>query len=850
MSRDLDIENTVEDGKRNQEAKELIHNWCRHARVEKFGGTGLIEQATGLPIGHHAMVCDYAEGGWSATWLLEEAALRFHDVNCVGCTKRVPVRLPNISMLLARREREQELAQAEAYEANRKSEAALQARKDERTKVRALLSGASLTFLDDLHVLDRERSDTASLRLIESARLAPEILVPPLMDHLFSLLESGEHWFDLTGLPILAEHATDQSRLTRCAMKLLSTGDALGLATDLVANRADLVVRDEISEAVVGLAYVAAPPPPEYPGSQEKEPKPDALLQLAARFREEVARGLRALLADRRSSRVGIAARALSLLISKDPWWVNQFVRSLAGHLSRLDALIDAERDSVIDRDKRELKKAVATAFLVDPDLTDSELMRQFESASEEGEGRLASVYEYVVSRMDGGRSKERVILRAEPFKVALRRIVALAESSENIEVLNHLLSALRHPEGSLVPIARDLMDLFLGGAAVVDSRLQESPSTSPLETPHNPIEIMERQNRRSSLWYVRNALIGMAMHGARKDHESLSAIESFLKNRTALGDSFGAAIIQEVAPLLETNAGLRALLPHLYTAMVGPSTMGRAAAAHALEKLGDQRFAELPELVADALLQMLMDPYVIVHKAAVAALGRVRLPARLRGGASHALRNLVAGYRDSKDQEFLLECMEALGRNRRGDPQFATQDGRVLMALLENVKPDLLLRSGHTYFLRSLSEIDGYGDLALKLLARSRGEHQIEHALDLVNAISPATLGKHRAGVLAAVAANPAEGYACGMLIEILTRGGEWEVATQVASLRVDAIPDTPRERSLKLFARQLQLRAQFEEHLAKGQIEDALATGQAWHDAAWEIEEIRTRHEKSDSF
>jgi hypothetical protein len=173
VSRDLDYASTVDAGKRNQDAKELIHNWCRHARVEKFGGTGMIEQMTGLPIGHHAMVCDYADGGWSATWLLEDAALQFHDANCVGCTKRVPVRLPNLSTLLARRERERELAQAEADAASRKSESALQARNDERARIRPLLSGASATFLDDVHALDQERSDAASRRLIESARLAP-----------------------------------------------------------------------------------------------------------------------------------------------------------------------------------------------------------------------------------------------------------------------------------------------------------------------------------------------------------------------------------------------------------------------------------------------------------------------------------------------------------------------------------------------------------------------------------------------------------------------------------------------------------------------------------------------------
>jgi hypothetical protein len=44
-------------GQHNQEVKVLIQNWCGHATTEKTGGTGMIEAATGLAIGHHSMAC-------------------------------------------------------------------------------------------------------------------------------------------------------------------------------------------------------------------------------------------------------------------------------------------------------------------------------------------------------------------------------------------------------------------------------------------------------------------------------------------------------------------------------------------------------------------------------------------------------------------------------------------------------------------------------------------------------------------------------------------------------------------------------------------------------------------------
>ena len=42
MDTDRSIQRAIASGTRNKEAMELVHNWCRHARVEKFGGTGIL----------------------------------------------------------------------------------------------------------------------------------------------------------------------------------------------------------------------------------------------------------------------------------------------------------------------------------------------------------------------------------------------------------------------------------------------------------------------------------------------------------------------------------------------------------------------------------------------------------------------------------------------------------------------------------------------------------------------------------------------------------------------------------------------------------------------------------------
>jgi hypothetical protein len=95
MKKDRQIERAIVAGERNKEAVGLIQNWCVHARIQKFGGVGMIEAQTGLPIGHHGMACEHASGGSMGSWDLADAAIDFYDRNCSACTKRIAVRKMN-----------------------------------------------------------------------------------------------------------------------------------------------------------------------------------------------------------------------------------------------------------------------------------------------------------------------------------------------------------------------------------------------------------------------------------------------------------------------------------------------------------------------------------------------------------------------------------------------------------------------------------------------------------------------------------------------------------------------------------------------------------------------------------
>lgn len=569
---------------------------------------------------------------------------------------------------------------------------------------------------------------------------------------------------------------------------------------------------------------------------------------MADRFPEPVERGLLDGLTHRDQLRVGVTTRAMGLLITRSARWIRAFLRPLAAHLSRLDFLVDIERDSELRKIAHDLQVALAGAFMAAPDLADEELMRQFESASDEGEGRVAGVYEHVLRLAHRDRDTLLVVEPAHTnaFVVAVRRLAALSATSVNSEVTQQVLSAFRHPSAALAPAAKAAMDVLLGTAAVLDSKLQVPEPDSSVLTPPHPLAELEKANRRSTLWYLRAALLELAIHGALADAEGLARFEAFLSQRGLLGDSFEAAIIREIAPLLETSAGLKAMLPYLYGAMVGASVAGRAAAADALKNIGSQRFADLPDLVADSLVLMLIDPYVAVHKAAVQALGRLRLPAHFHRLVAAALDNLIVAYRHGSDSGFLLECIEAKVRTRGGEGPLPEAQGQVLLALVAELEPSVLLRSGHRYFLRQFQHLDGWAVLVLGWVGHCREHYELEHALELASDLPLGACAPQVPAILEAVATDPTNPQLCGTFVEMLSRDRAWLGATQVAALHMAAFPDTVRERARRLQAQQLERRVRFEYLISEGQLEQALALGQAWMKTDDELTQLLKSDEK----
>ena len=105
MNTDKKIQEAVAMGERNIKIAKLAQNFCRNLKVEKsrLGGTGIVEEMTGLPIGLMECRCQYARAHGLAGGDSEAIALDFYDRNCTDCDKREAVGMPSLLNLVDER---------------------------------------------------------------------------------------------------------------------------------------------------------------------------------------------------------------------------------------------------------------------------------------------------------------------------------------------------------------------------------------------------------------------------------------------------------------------------------------------------------------------------------------------------------------------------------------------------------------------------------------------------------------------------------------------------------------------------------------------------------------------------
>lgn len=841
MSTDRRIEQAIEAGERNKRTLELVRNWCSHARIKNVGGVGLVHQMRpDLPIGHLAIECDHAAAGGIAAWDLAEAALDFHDRNCFDCPHRAPVGLPNLSSLLNEREAARAKAKAEDDARERRLAEAFEARQSARRSLRDQLNPVRATIVDALEELDRERSDAASERLLATARLAREHFVPPLIEHFFRLLEAGESWFERTGMSLLHEIKADPPRLARCAILSLSHYGPIDTAAAIVEANVGLVDPALVAGALPALVDLAVPPHQLFLG-EPWSPLPGPLIAVHRAHPAATEAAISRLLEQVRNRQTTTAANAVGVLARMDPPIATRFARPLAAKLARAERLLEPDTDrygeDAFDTAIAAVRQALVLAFHHDPDAVDALLMSFLEGATDEGQGRIFSVYHEVLQ--GGPRKGERAPVPA--LKAALKRVIWAATSAKSKEILDEVQSALRFGPDELAPIAGEELDALLGAAVLMDDRLRRFDA-SPPPAGSDLLAMIEHNTRRGTFASLRDHMISWAASGAAGNGEATSRLMALFAGIPEESEQLRAAMVGHMDELVRGPDDLNIILPHLYSALVGSSNLMRAAAAGVVGRLDHRRVEDAPELLLEAFLALLLDPFVIVHREAVSALRRIDLPERLERQARNALLMLIGAYaigNDRSSDDFLVDCIRLYAGSYATEEQIRGRLGRWLLAMLGKAGAGAVARGLYSLF-RTLGTVEGFGALLLRLVQDEDAMNsQGSRILQALGELPAETVFAEKAEIERVAVALAGKPELSAVFVEVLTRAGAWAEAVRVADAAHAGLRGTTRERPRKLAADLVRLAARYEQAIADGDQAASEDLARQWRETLSHIEE-----------
>jgi len=789
------------------------------------------------------MACDHAPAGGSATWHLEDAALEFYDRNCVSCKVRQPLRLPNLVELVRRRGQQEAVRLAEQKRDAEKLRDEFDTRQTARAALQANATVPVAALIEDLQLLDQTRAEQVSEKIIVTARLAPEVFNVDVVDHLFHLIEANELWAIETALSCLRMVSLEHKRLLACAMQCLSLGRNTKTSAEILLSHLDLVDAAQVQSAVRSLCFLAAPPRSDFDYS-EPEKRPEALRALASGFPAPVEKALDVLIASSSGTDVKAAARAIPLIFSGIAC-PSGLVRGLAAKLTRVDSLVDSDRDSEIDKVAHELKLALSCAMLADDQQVDTLLANYYQGASGAGEVRIASVYSSLLRLPSNRFESVDAIPDLRPYGTALRRVLTWASATQNQEVIQKVHEALRHFPEQLAQVAYEQMENLLGTAALVDQALTDfMNSPVPPEEANDFLAHMDRSNQRQRLAGLRAAILEWASGAAAANPAAAGKFIDFVASDVQWPEQFRSALIKALPPLMNTAASTNAVLPFLYGAMVGESAPVRMAAARALQELRGSRVKDLPSLVHDAFLLLMSDPIIGVHQSAVEALERVSFPEEYESRITARLMTIFNAYaqEDRSHDDFRVTCIELLVNRLHSKPRFSGEWARIFVAVLMKVDDMTLLRQGRSWMLKRLVNVEGFPDLLLKLLRSvKRHEHYDDQLVSLLRVLPKGGVLGMRASLVDLCEQLPHDQVLAAACIEVLSAANAWDAAAKIAGNLRDSLADSTRMRVRKQYAQLTMLVIEFEQHLAKGSHSDALGCAARWRHILEEVERSR---------
>lgn len=655
------------------------------------------------------------------------------------------------------------------------------------------------------------------------------------MEHLFRLVETGEHWATGAALETLRALKVDPGRLVRCAVLALRSGHAERIAAEVVADGMAFVRSDDVEGILPPLVELACPLR-RWVLDREPTPVPGPLLALHGAQPRAVEAALEGLLWKPDLGVVGKAARGILVVVEADG---AAAVRLSRATISKLARGLDIPEREFGERDiLDDLRTAAVGAFEHDPKGTD-ELMDAFrQGATDTGQGRVFSVYRGVLCRTLGGEG-----LPGAAQGLAMQRLLEAATGPMTAEVQKEVEEAFRLGSDRIRYMASQHVDSLLGAAALLDERLRGPDELAARAT--NFIEKIEANSRRSGLVHIRDNLVGWVAKAVSGDVGRIRAYLAVLAGLSEDREALRGLMVGHLGELVASPETFAAILPPLYSALVGASVLARGRAAVVIGQLSKRQREDAPPLLLEAFVTLLSDPFVFPASSAVSALKYVDLPPALDARVATRLAAIIhANAKSGENSAFLVSCIRLLVHRHLTPEQMAGKAGEWLVGVLALHSPEHYARELR-FFPKEFGTLPGFGRLVVKsMMDTERMSYGADDVYDALRMLSPLALEANRKDLLdMALASGDDEGGFTlrGVLVEVFGKAGDWDTATQVAERAVAVVPDTRRDAIRRLVFLSLLEAVRLERAISEGRVAEISSLSTEWRRLERQLAESR---------
>ncbi len=665
--------------------------------------------------------------------------------------------------------------------------------------------------------------------------LAPEAFAPQLVEHLFRLVETGEHWATGAALGTLRALKADQGRLVRCAALALTSGHAESIAAEVVADGAAFVRSADVEGILPPLVELACPLS-RWVLYREPTPVRGPLLALHGAQPRAVEAALEGLLWKPDLGIVANAARGILVIAKADGTAAVRLSRATISKLARGLDIPDresGERDIVAD-----LRTAARHAFEHDPNGTD-ELMNAFrQGATDTGHGRVFSVYREVIGRTLGGEE-----LWGAAQDLAMRRLLEAATGAMTNEVQKEVEEVFQWGSDRIRHVASRHLDSLLGAAVLLDEKLRGPDELTARAT--NFIERIEANSRRSGLVHIRNNLIGWVAKAVSGDVGRIRAYLAVLAGLSEEKEALRGLMVGHLGELVTSPETFATILPPLYSALVGASALARGRAALVIGGLSKRQREDAPPLLLEALVTLLADPFVYPVSSAVSALKYADLPPALDARVAAMLATIIyANAKSGEHSAFLVSCMRFFVNRHLTPEQIAGKAGEWLVDVLASHSPEHYARELR-FFPEEFGALSGFGRLVVKsMMDAERMSYAADDVYDALRMLNASALEANRQEFLdmALTSRDGEDGFTLrGVLVEVFSKAGDWEAARQVAERSVAVVPETRRAAVRRLAFLSLLEAVRLERAVAEGRVAEISSLSTEWRRLERELAEAR---------